>query len=49
MVFDHFMIVVVPRSEKITSPLASCLVGSNVETKCGSMLEMHRNEKYASE
>ena len=47
-VFDHLIKMVTPCSEKKRSPRASCLVGSNDLTECGSKLETLRKEKNAT-
>ena len=42
MVFVHLITIVAPKLENVTSPLVNCLVGSNAETKCGRMFEIHK-------
>ena len=48
-VLDHLTITVAYPEEKITSPLANCLVASNVAIECGRIFGNLRKEKNASE
>ena len=45
MVLDHLMSRTAPSPEVRKSPLAKCLVPSNVDTECGSILDNLRKEK----
>ena len=49
IVFDHLIITMAPNDVKMISPLARCLVISNVLGVCGSKLERRRKEKKQKE
>ena len=45
MVLDHFSSRTAPSPDMMKSPLARCLVLSNVAAECGRILESLRKEK----